>query len=74
MAARSLGRGQNIPDNEKCDDQEELIRLRLSPPCANGLVKKSPTVTPSGRVEDERRPEQYGMAPRLLQNSDLGQS
>ena len=29
---------------------KELTRLRLSPPFATGLVRRSPTVAPSGRV------------------------
>ncbi len=29
---------------------EELIRLRFNPPSCSGLVSRSPTVAPSGRV------------------------
>ena len=50
MAAGSLGREQNATDHETAMTNEDVMRLRSRPPVPCGLVRRSPTIAPSGLV------------------------
>ena len=50
MAGRLLDANRMQPTMKIAMTREELMRPRLNPSCANGLVSRSPTVAPSGRM------------------------